>query len=85
MEGTRHIIATAPTRRPPQGEGPEYTEPVRWYWAGPGSWTPSRQKAKEFGSPSDAVAQIREVRSGMCAVEILLEPVHGTGSMYRPL
>jgi hypothetical protein len=84
MEGTRHIIATVPTTKAPEGDGPEYSEPVRWYWSGPGEWTTSRKKAREFDRPSDAVAQIRAVRSRICAVDILLEPVHGTGSMYRP-
>lgn len=84
MEGTSHIIQTAPSTKPPQGDNPIYSEAVHWYWSADGKWTADRKKAHHFARPSDAVAKIRELRIAIDFVEFTLEPVHGTGSMYRP-
>jgi len=84
MEGTSHIIQSNPSTKPPQGDGPQYTEAVHWYWESKGKWMVDKKKVHRFESPSDAVVQIREVRAAVDFVELTLEPVHGTGSMYRP-
>lgn len=84
MEGVRYIIQSAPSLKPPQGDGIEYTEAVHWYWLEKGKWTPDKKKAHMFDSPSDAVTEIRHVRAAVDFVELTLEPVYGAG-FYRPL
>lgn len=78
-----YVIESVPLRHPPQANGRESVDPVRWYWAKNG-WSDKKSDAHVFRSAEIAVRQIAGLRRVVGSAEINLAPHEGV-SLYRPV
>lgn len=78
-----YIIESEPRTRPPQENGQESSEAVRWYYSCPG-WVTSKRKATVFQTASAAVTEIATLRRLVDGVQFTLVPVDGS-IMYKPI
>lgn len=69
-----YVIETAPAKTPPEGEGLEHVDPVRWFWRARHAWTTKKAEAHVFESAGKAIDQISELRDRVMGVEFALVP-----------